>query len=116
MVLETKEDLLVAICTNQHAHGLSAPAMDLITEEIEKQLGILGKPISPWLINNIVRCCHEFDTPAEAVEFYRFYSFPEEGEMTWEKLVELFIVYHLDPDDHPETDPVLVIEPQAFCE
>lgn len=115
MILESINELHALICLCPLSGKLSAPAQDIVIEELTKRFELVGKSISPWLIEHILPCCNEFDTPEEACEFYKFWG-PDNKCFTPETLSEDFLVFHLDPDDHPETDPVLIIEPEVFTD
>ena len=115
MILESIDEVERMLYLNPNSGKLSAPAQDIIVTELLKRFELIGKSINPLLFMHVLGQCNEFNTPEEACEFYAFWG-PENKCFTPETLKEDFLVFHLDPDDHPETDPVLIIEPEVFTD
>lgn len=112
MILKNRNEVEALIFFQPKHNSLSYPANQKMIDILMEHFKLVDKDINPEFFSVIFRFISYHDTPEEALSYYNsqgFFNIYDE-----EKLRKDFIVVDMDPDDHPEDRPVLVINKFLF--
>ena len=108
MILKNRKEVEALVFFQPKHNSLSYLANEKLIDILLENFNLIDADINPLFFREVFRFVSFHDTPEEALEYYSSHGFFSNWDE--KKLRKDFLVIDMDPDDHPEDRPVLVID------